>query len=295
MSDAWLAVLPLILLVLAGLVPSRHEPDSAFLAKQQWRYRDVIIVCAILTARQWAPLPFLSTASGMRLFALSYGVTAFVIIASVWGVVRWQHPRPWRTLGFDPTTAPYSLLWSLRIGLGLVSVAAVFMVMLVLSSPDIDNRAAATRRLAWQGQVGDYIAAVLVNTLFMPLAEELFFRGLSYAPLSRKFGMAGATVGTAVFWAVLHYSDSTYISLTRMSVLFVIGIVYAEVYRRRQSLVPTVVFHSLSNTISMFKDERYLGPLLTLAGVSVALWIMSAALFCVVNRSRKSVRVAESI
>ena len=107
--------------------------------------------------------------------------------------------------------------------------------------------------------------------------------------------MAGATVGTAVFWAVLHYSDSTYISLTRMSVLFVIGIVYAEVYRRRQSLVPTVVFHSLSNTISMFKDERYLGPLLTLAGVSVALWIMSAALFCVVNRSRKSVRVAESI
>ena len=288
-TEALTAVLPLIVVVMvAGLVPSRYEPNALFLASQRWGYRDIVIVLDVITVGQFVSPPGVSRATGIWRWAIDNGSTALLITASVWSVVRWRHRRPWRALGFDPTTAFYNTLWALRIGLGVASVLTVFVLLVRLGAPAIHNATSAPPRAVWHDQLGGFIAAVVVTTVLTPVAEELFFRGVAYRPLFRKFGAAGAAVASAALWAAGHYSGLSYSSIFKMSWVLVMGIVYAEVYRRRESLVPTVTFHIVGNTTAFFIRDQYLATLVPLACVSVGLWIMSAVLFHMFSRSRTS-------
>src|SRR5882762_3720854 len=134
-------VLPLVIVILAGLVPSRHEPDTPFLANQRWRYRDLIIVFCVLSVSVFVSPARVLTRMGMLPSAIIAGSTALLIIVSIWGVVRRKQRRPWRALGFDPTTAVTNTLWSLRIGLGVISGLTVLVILIRLG-----GRRAPTRR-----------------------------------------------------------------------------------------------------------------------------------------------------
>jgi membrane protease YdiL (CAAX protease family) len=104
------------------------------------------------------------------------------------------------------TKAPlYDTLWSLRIGLGVVSVLTTLVVLLRLGAPD----AYRPGRAVWHGRVGAFIAEVAVATILMPVDEELFFRGLAYGPLFRRFGAAGPRLGVRPFGR----PDTTVVSL----------------------------------------------------------------------------------
>src|SRR3989442_7634119 len=113
-TEHLITIVSLGVLLLVGLVPSRHEPDSSFLANQRWRYRDLIIVWGVLTAVDFAPSPSVSRMTGLPLWAID-GLATILFAATVCGDVRWKHRRPWRALGFDQSTAFYDTVWSLRI------------------------------------------------------------------------------------------------------------------------------------------------------------------------------------
>jgi len=184
-----LTLLPLTLIIILGLIPSRRQPESYFLAKQRWRYRHVIIVALIIAAGQWVPPPGAAAASGMWLGALRYGFIGFITIASVLSVARLNHRRAWRALGLNPTTALYNVLWSLRIAFAIASVLAIIAVL---------GRAGSITRVestvnAAGAAFGDWLVAILVTTIVVPLAEELFFRGLAYGSRLRT---ATPQVGT---------------------------------------------------------------------------------------------------
>jgi membrane protease YdiL (CAAX protease family) len=278
-------VLPLVIVILAGLVPSRHEPDTPFLANQRWRYRDLIIVFCVLSVSVFVSPARVLTRMGMLLSAIIAGSTALLIIVSVWGVVRRRQRRPWRALGFDPTTALTNTLWSLRIGLGVISGLTVLVILIRLGAAGTDAAIiSATGRWVWQGQLGGFLAACVVTAVIGPITEELVFRGLAYGPLFRKFGAAGAALGSAAIWSAAHYSGLSYSGLSKMAFLLVLGIGYAKVYRRRESVVPTVVFHIVGNTAGIFIRDRTLEILVPLAGVSAGLWILTAVLFGVGSR-----------
>jgi membrane protease YdiL (CAAX protease family) len=283
-SEHLVTVVSLGVLLLVGLVPSRHEPNSSFLANQRWRYHDLIIVWGVLTVIDFALGLSASKTTGLTYWAIS-GLAMLLLAGTVWGVVRRKHRRPWLALGFDPSTAFFDALWSLRIGLGIVSVFITLVVLFRLGAPDAYRPEGAVA--VWHGRIGAFIAAVAVTTILAPVAEELFFRGLAYGPLFRRFGAAGAAVGSAVLWAAGHYAGLSASSIGKVSVTLILGIVYAEVYRRRESLVPTVVFHIVGNTVGIFRDG-YLITLIPLASALVGLWITSAMLFHICSRSHTS-------
>src|SRR5207249_10266943 len=145
-----------------------------------------------------------------------------IMIASVWGVVRHKHDRPWRALGLDPNTALYQTLWSLRIALGITSV------ILLLRLSTLSGGVSWPTSPESHAKFSDLLAAYFVVTVLGPFAEELFFRVLAYGPLLRKFGAAGATVGTAALWSVTHVSDITYNSASKIVFTLIVGMVFAE-------------------------------------------------------------------
>ncbi len=139
-TEVIVTVLPLVIVLLAGIVPSRYEPREPILAHQRWRYRHFIVVWCIFTASQFVPLPRIVMAWGLWLWTLSYGFTAVVIIVSVWGAVRWSQRAACRALGFNRSTALHNLLWALRIVLAFASVATVLGLLTKLAIPNVNGR-----------------------------------------------------------------------------------------------------------------------------------------------------------
>ena len=74
-------------------------------------------------------------------------------------------------------------------------------------------------RLAWRMRGGTAARCVAIVILLarLPAAEELFFRGVAYGPLFRKFGVAGATVSSAALWAAGHYDGPSARGIVKMS------------------------------------------------------------------------------
>ena len=293
-TEDLIAILSFVVIVAAGFVPSRREPDAPFLATQRWGYRDLIIIFGVITVIGLLPPPSVSVQTRVGLWAIINGSIAAFILASVWAVVRSKHRKPWRALGFDPATALYNTLWSLRIALGLASVLAIFALVVRSTAPLPHAATSGPPRAVWHGQLADFLAASFVTAVLGPVSEEAFFRGLAYGPLFRKFGAVGAAVGSAALWAAGHYSGASTGAFNVLS-KFVLGIVYAEIYRRRESLVPTVIFHIVGNTAVVFLADRYFPALITFAGLSVGFWILSIVLFHVVSESRACARDAKPV
>ncbi len=87
-----------------------------------------------------------------------------------------------------------------------------------------------------------WLVGVLV-VLIVPLAEELFFRGMLAPALQRWFGRTMAIMLSAVFFAAAH------VDLVALVPMFLMGLVLGYLYDRRRSLVPCVAMHVLYNGV----------------------------------------------
>src|SRR5262249_20915222 len=88
------------------------------------------------------------------------------------------------------------------------------------------------------------LALLVAAAVLAPMLEELFFRGLLYGALRRRFGIPVGVVASAAVFSLLHPQ----LPLGFLSI-FVLGAVFAVLYEWRQSLVPGMVMHAINNGI----------------------------------------------
>lgn len=81
--------------------------------------------------------------------------------------------------------------------------------------------------------------------VFVPAAEETFFRGMFYGWLRARWGPAVGAVVSALVFAAAHGSPRI------GPQIFVIGIVLAWLYERSRSLFASIIAHGTVNTISL--------------------------------------------
>jgi uncharacterized protein len=95
--------------------------------------------------------------------------------------------------------------------------------------------------LAWGGPAD--VAALLVGAVVVaPVFEEVAFRGLLYATLRRRLGVAGAAALSAGVFALAHgYGVSGFL------IVFTSGLLWAWAYEWTGSLLPGIAAHALNN------------------------------------------------
>lgn len=103
--------------------------------------------------------------------------------------------------------------------------------------------------LSWQRAV----ALVVVVGVLVPLAEEVLFRGVLYAWLRQRWGVATSALVSAGLFALAHGN-------ARMAVqIFVTGIVLAVLYERSRSVLTSALTHMTVNTVSLVIIFSYAG------------------------------------
>jgi CAAX protease family protein len=91
---------------------------------------------------------------------------------------------------------------------------------------------------------GVRLALLVVVSVGAPFLEEIFFRGLLYGALRRRFGVAVGVFASAAVFSLLHPQ----LPLGFLPIL-VLGAGFAMLTEWRQSLVPNMVAHALNNGV----------------------------------------------
>ena len=98
-----------------------------------------------------------------------------------------------------------------------------------------------------------FAMAVPGIAIFVPIAEELIFRGAIFSALVNSwFGRSGAVLITSAIWAVIHGATAPWLFV---GIIFLMGIVLGILLLRFGSLWVTIVCHCMWNaltTLSIF-------------------------------------------
>lgn len=98
------------------------------------------------------------------------------------------------------------------------------------------------------GTIGALVVLGLCVALGAPVAEELFFRGLTLQALSGRFGVVMGVVVSSLLFGLMHLRDFSAGGAYIVLLTALIGAAFAAVTLRMGRLGPTVVGHVAFNT-----------------------------------------------
>jgi membrane protease YdiL (CAAX protease family) len=94
-------------------------------------------------------------------------------------------------------------------------------------------------------EAAPFAANLAVTVLFVPVVEELLFRGAGYSLLFARYGKGVALVGTAVLFGLVHGL------VFALPLLVAFGLGLAWLRNRTDSVYPGMVLHGLFNGLAI--------------------------------------------
>ena len=185
----------------------------------------------------------------------SMGVTAAGLVGLWVGLVASMYVV-WRSKGAEATpAAEFGLrfergrdLVGIPIGAAfqLIAVPLIYLPLGRLISDLNDRLEAPARELADQATrgAGIWILGVLV-VIGAPVVEELFYRGMLFKSIQRRFGDGAAVGGSAVLFAAAHFE------VLQLPALFALGILLGVMAVRYGRIGPGVFVHAGFNAVTM--------------------------------------------
>ncbi|WP_161798246.1 CPBP family intramembrane glutamic endopeptidase [Aneurinibacillus tyrosinisolvens] len=89
------------------------------------------------------------------------------------------------------------------------------------------------------------VLEILLIGLFVPIAEEMMFRGVLQTALVKRFGAIAGVVGSGLIFALIHVDPVLFPSI------FVMGVMLGWMRHYYRSIWASVLFHALNNTITV--------------------------------------------
>lgn len=184
--------------------------------------------------------PYMPLASLLLLALAGCGAVFYGIYRTT---IRRYH-LPWAALSLRHAGwKTYALAGALIVPLSLAGALITRGESMLLHTPIHDARdTLLTRGIA--ALPLNFLQLFVILVLVMPVAEEVFFRGFLYRLLRRDFPLWAAASGSAVPYGLLHGVPLL------LPWFFFMGIAYALVVERTQSLYCSIILHSLVNALA---------------------------------------------
>lgn len=236
-----------------SLIPAASAPEQPPQppVRATWNLLEVLLVgliaIGLLTLLSAIIVAVAGDSSRVPVFsALATGV-AFGSATVVW--VLALHRDRFSALGLASRRPLKDVAYGLVAGVALFGLAAILLrVLLFLGSLAFGDVAPPDQgRLLFPEQPDEVEAVVgaLGAIVAAPLGEELFFRGLLFGSLRRRFRFSVAGTASAAGFGLVHVLPLL------IPLMFVVGLVLAYVFERRGSLIASIAAHTAFNVIGI--------------------------------------------
>jgi membrane protease YdiL (CAAX protease family) len=191
----------------------------------------VAVVVALVFLAVWFGGEGLFNGAGLILLELSYLIP--LVIVSAW------RKGSWRSLGFQKFK-PETL--GLGCGLMLIGFFITFVHNSILVQLGFEIQADTITDLF--NVLDTPIWLILTGVIVAPLAEEIFFRGFLFQGFRQRYGWEKAALLSAAIFSLGHMDPASLIPT------FVLGLIFAYLYQRSNSIWPGMIMHFLTNAFS---------------------------------------------
>lgn len=183
---------------------------------------------------------------------LYIGIAELALLVPVWWLAVRKYGAGWDTLGFRRFDAG-----ALGVGCGLMLVSVLFNLVYsaflavfgLRTQPDLVPIFAELSSPWW---------LLLAGIIVAPVVEELFFRGFLFAGLAKRYSwLKSAAISSALF-ALIHLQPTAIVPI------FILGYIFAYLYRRSGSIWPAVLMHASTNALGL--GAAYLLSRITVPG-----------------------------
>lgn len=224
---------------------------------QTWNFFDLIIILmgiGIIFAISFFIFWWLTTLINSNIAvasepttAQSLGLAAVEAIALLAGVYFFGLRRlhySWKDIGFKKINSKW-LFATISISIiviplsGLITILVMMALGLPLENPQLEFL--IPEDFSWISGIGLFILGGIV----VPIAEEVFFRGVLYKWLRERWGVFfGVSVSSLIFGLI-------HIDIAIVATAFVLGIVLALVYEYSDSLWTAILIHIINNSVKI--------------------------------------------
>lgn len=90
---------------------------------------------------------------------------------------------------------------------------------------------------------------IITVAVLAPIGEEVVFRGFALPGLATRLGPTAAILITSALFALIHLGPGVGVGI--LPVTFILGLAFAYVYHKTQSLVLAIAVHALHNAITI--------------------------------------------
>ena len=170
---------------------------------------------------------------------LFVGIAELALLVPVWWLAVRKYGIGWDMLGFRPFE-----LGTLGVGCGLMILSLLFNAAY--------SAFLAVFGLRMQVDLVPIFAALsspwwllLAGIVVAPIVEELFFRGFVYAGLAERYSWRKAAVISSALFALVHLQPLAVVPV------FILGYIFAYLYRRSGSIWPAVLMHVSTNALGL--------------------------------------------
>ena len=221
-----------------------------------------------------------------QLFATLIGnILPFIICARAVGVNR--HQIFSRSEVSGSTTALFGIV---ALAASLFASVVVNLVSLLLKFGRLELTTPSIN-IPWKSPVGA-VAMILAVVVAAPLTEEFICRGV-LLNVFRRYGDIFAVVASSLVWALLHEN------LVQGLPVFAMGLFFGMLALKSHSIIPTVILHSLNNTLSLVESaaitQNTLFSRLGVSAMNFTVLVAAIVLVSVYYKSFSNVHDGENV
>ncbi len=163
-----------------------------------------------------------------KIFALAYPIGSFITFICALLYIRFRGCKGRlvrvSARGFNPNIILIGFTWLIAVQVVVEPVTLLF--------PEAEQ---SVNRGFW---------AIITSVLFVPIFEELFFRGLILESLLKRHRRLFSVIVSSVIFAIVHVNPAVMITA------FVSGLVLGTIYLHTNSVFSTIILHSINNAIA---------------------------------------------
>ena len=172
-------------------------------------------------------------------------VILMVTLMFLWRVYK----KKLATLGFSTKNAAMNIYYGVLGYVGVIPIVLIIGVVIYVIL-NIFKIEPPPQPIVGLFLAEDNFALILISSLiasvFGPIIEEIFFRGVMYNAIKRKLGIFWSILITSVLFSFLHTHAATYF-LVGFVPIAILGAFLAYLYEKTGSLIPSITLHILNN------------------------------------------------
>jgi membrane protease YdiL (CAAX protease family) len=210
-------------------------------------------------------LPVVATLAGLREDSFTLASVSIIILAQNAGFVLLavlgiavRYRLPLASLGLTARRWVFLLLFGLVVGAAMIPTtwvaqrAGVELVALVkgreaalLQEKEERARDPLNRIIKPAADPVTTAWLMLLLGVAVPVGEEVYFRGVVYGGLRQRYGMGWGLLGSTLFFGAVHRQVVHFLPIA------LLGLIFALLYDRTESLLPSITVHAVNNIISV--------------------------------------------